>query len=245
MFSNRLLRYVVQQYFLCKKEITFLMLTLPLLYTIIVLPFFKVTYSTWSFWQDFLLSFKFEFVYTPILLLILGILLDSREWVIIRRYRKRTAVSDFETYMIVITTGIFTIVSSVSSYVISSIAKYKVFPDSSYNSLFQYIPNDEGHPSSILFLFLFYMTLLTVGLLFQLAKTYLSNTFIAAAIVISIVVLDRMIFSFIPTILNVPLRNLQLVSIILIGFGAVILNLLFIAFSRYRTSKVDYWSKEG
>lgn len=238
---SNLMRYVLQDAKLHKGVVISLLGVVPLVMVISVLPVTFISFATWSTLHEFIRTFRFEFFYGPLFILLFGSLYNSNDWIRLRRYERRKQIADHLITMVMSIAGIFAVTVFVGGGIISLVIKFIVHPHfPAYHAMFQYQPEQTEEPSVVWFFILFYLVSAAVGMLYVLFREWTNHHALAALIAIFMIVVDKFTVSLIPMILYLGYENFPLQSTgILIAF-----ILLLLAIARLQIKQKDFYSKD-
>lgn len=220
IFYRRIPRLLAQDLWMRRKALILIVSVVPILLAIGVL-FNGHIHMTQSL-KELVLSLRFEFFYSPLFLLMISVNLNPSEWVIIRRYLHRREIFVYEVCLIVLYAFFFTLVVMVSGTVVTFWLHQVAIQLS----------------QMIVFALLFYLIIVTVGLLFTAVSAW-SNKVFAWILVTGVVILDRYTLVILPAIFHGGAS--QQLSVLRVLVPAIVLLLLIIA---RQVKNIDYYSKD-
>ncbi|CAM4465917.1 hypothetical protein PATA110616_18990 [Paenibacillus tarimensis] len=237
MYLHKAINYAIRDVVDKRVYIASLMIVLPIVNLLSVLPISTFTAASWSSVQDLIRLLRFEFFFCPLLIILLGSLLELRVWEVIRKYGCRVEIVIHQTILIFIVCAIFTFCVFTFAALTALLAEYLPL-NGSRSPFLLYAPEGRNEASMLLFMFSFYSISSLVGLLYFLARSWLDNGFLSAVAVISMVVLDRFTIAVIPRVFNLGLAPLPLKVFVIALITASAMVMVWI--TRWRFKSIDF-----
>lgn len=219
MSIRNLIRCALQDVKYNRNTVLILIGTVPFFLVMSVLPLTSNTFGTWSSLHEFILSFRFEFFYSPLFILLLGSLTNLNDWILVRKYDRREHIAVYDIVLVLVTAAIFTFIVFGFGFLIYAVIKFLIYPRfPGYSAIFHYHPEQIEYPAVSLFILLFYLMLSLIGLFFVLLNGVTKQNILAASLVIVLIVIDRFSLSIIPIIFTFGYFNFpfQCISVLLL-----------------------------
>ena len=199
MYFSRYILYVIQDLKVKKNLVIFIMGFVALLMIVATVPGNSKVLLEWHSTRDFVLLFRFEFLHVPTFLILLGSIFRVNDWLIIRRYKNREQLGTNKLFLVIIISGLFSIVVMILGIICTSIVKFIIYPNIiNYTSLFLYVPVTSQKNSFVYFACIYFLITTVLGLIFILLTDIIKNKILSAIILITFVILDRFTLAIIP-----------------------------------------------
>lgn len=181
MSMRNVTRCILQDVRYKRSTVLILLGIAPLFLAMSVLPLTSISVATWSSLYELILSFRFEFFFIPLFLLLIGSLTNLNDWILVRRYRRREYIALYDTTLVLAVAGLFTLTVFGCGLLISTLIQFLIYPNfPGYAAIFLYRPERTAYPSVILFILLFYLVISSIGLLYVLLKGLTNHNVLAA-----------------------------------------------------------------
>ena len=230
---TKMIRIVYQDIKLRAKLVIFLLAFAPLAMMIGLLPITSISLVTWSNLFDLIMTFRYEFFFVPLFIFLVGALYHFNDWIRMRRYDHREDIANHLLALVMVMSGLLSSTVFLAAGIISLVIKHLIYPYfPAYHALIHYKPAQITEGTSVgSFLILFYLITSFIGMLYFLLREWTNHHALAAFLSIFLIVVDRLIFSFIPKFFYIgavkyPIQATALL-IILIFLLFVILRLTF------------------
>ncbi|CCQ96329.1 membrane hypothetical protein [[Clostridium] ultunense Esp] len=206
---RNIFRFVIQDFLLRKKKNTAILGFIPIIFLLNGLFSFLV--KTFISVEDLIMTFRFEFLYNPLFILLLGINSDLNTLWMMQRYRRREDLATYLIWLVLLYAFLFTLV-----ILLSGIVGYHFF-----------LQRPLADVSSLsLFAVILFLLLVAIGLLFT-SIAVASNRITASFFMIFLVILDKESTTvIIPFILQYGYRVMPIVMMILLGIMIILMSFI-------------------
>lgn len=225
-FYLKTISYFVQDIKLRRKVIYSVLIFINVIMLISILPGNSLVLTKWHSTKDFILLFRYEFFHVPIFIIILGSLTTINDWILLRRYSSREQIANHNIVSVIMLSSIFTFTMVIAGSIYTSIVR--IIPENvNYTALFLYEAIADQESSFVYFIYVYIFLTTIVGLSFIALQNIIKNDIVSAAIIITLVIGDRFIYSIIPYLIYISefqspwISFLILVSVLIILFNLV------------------------
>lgn len=220
--------YIIRDLLHHKKTMLLFLSITPIFMVFSTIPLDVMPIKTWGYWKDLVVSLRFEFLYAPLIIIMVGSQLKNNEWDMLRKYEKREQIFIYWTSFVLIFSLIFSCVVLISALIINKAADYYLNSghNSDYKSFLLYQPNNISHNESmIIFFIIFFLLISIIGILYIILHSIFNHKILTALFLITLIIFDRFTFSVIPLCLYLGNQLPLNISLILL-FSLILLVII-------------------
>lgn len=225
-FYLKTISYFVQDIKLRRKVIYSVLIFINVIMLISILPGNSLVLTKWHSTKDFILLFRYEFLHVPIFIIILGSLTTINDWILLRRYSSREQIANHNIVSVIMLSSIFTFTMVIAGSIYTSIVR--IIPENvNYTALFLYEAIAVQESSFVYFIYVYIFLTTIVGLSFIALQNIIKNDIVSAAIIITLVIADRFIYSIIPNLIYISEFQSPWISfLVLVSILIILINLV-------------------
>lgn len=186
-----------------------------------------------------MLLYRYEFFHLPAFLFLLGSMLQTHTWMILRRFQTRRQIAMHKTMLVVILAGGVSVWVATLSGLCTSFVKYVIYPNEFYHTMFLYVPHSDDNSSFLYFLFMYFLVTTIFGLIYVALTDLWSNRFISVMTLMSLAILDKYTVNAIPYVFYISESVAPVWTIMILVLMMILLVNIVLFSSNYKNYYVQ------
>ncbi len=241
MFCKQSFFFIWQDVTLHRTVIKTVLGVIALLMFAAVLPWGSITIGKWHSLKEFILLYRYEFFHLPAFLFLLGSMLRTNTWMILRRYRTRGQIGMHKALLVLALAVCMSLWVVAVGGLCTTLVKYIIYPNiKNVHAAFLYVPYRGDKSSFLYFLITYFLLTAIFGLMFVMLTDFWVNRFFSVVTVITLAILDMFTFKMIPYVFYISERVSPVWTILVF----VLMMLLLIHMIRFSSNNKNYYVQD-